>query len=684
MHIGVQIRHVSGSGSLDASIRYYYVCRQAGSVLLAWFWQGKHKSWRVSTLRIGEAELEQDLLASPPRIKVSEHSSAMPPWAHELEGLDWGAFERETERAGASSKPSLRQRAERRLEKIEPLLARQQEVLDSTNPLRKLNQLAGQIGLREHPHRLALWFFAFLLHGCRLIALKPATHLNGTWSREEGENAKNKKGRGYITGSRHGWPSYLFKEKVIDVYARDCKLGVTLASIHTESLYKDFGCKFRADAHGTRTAFHPEGKPFPTYQQFRYIIVKRFGLSSVQKARFGESRSLRSAAVDHGHYTERTTHVLQGIEFDAYVCDSRALAGFSDGPMQSLSVCRALCSTTGAVVGIGFGLGSENQDAYRSMLFCMAVDKRTIAHLYGIPETDLDWPISGLAPSLLSDRGPGGHPSLIRPNADWEAAIKSITMSYHGQGKPTVESGNPKSVVLEGAPSYFQSDLSLHHLMKREVLLAAADNRTRNVLERIPLEMRSEFLREGYVATPECYWKFLTKRLRTCAVHIPIDSAVRSFCNPIRMNVTRHGISYKGIHYHSMELRESGAHEEAVRRGVTFVDAYCLLLVVRYMWVEFKGRLYQVEALRRTQFDDQDLYIPLSALEEIAAVSKELNSRTREASVAAKSEIKRVFKETTGHGWSAGGRRSGTPKRSGGASAEEAKVLRSKLGRRSA
>lgn len=610
---------------------------------------------------------------------AEQHS--LPEWLVDLpEGVAFGSLDE----AGGSRKRTNRQQVELRMKAIAPLLDREQDILNSGDPLAAVARIGRKQCPQVHASRLQLWFFTYLLHGRNIWALLAPTHRNGTWSREQEHHKTKKFGRPSLDkGDKHGWSSIHFTDSVIHAYQRRCGLGKTMRKIYRRAIVDDFGCRVTRDERGQERIYHPKNLPFPTYGQFRCVVVNEFGLEQVQVTVYGQARMLRVAIVDAGNYTQQYANVLENIEVDAYRCAARPTAMYSDEAMPVLIVARAICSTTGAVVGIGFSLGGETKEAYRSMLFSMAIPKKDLARLYGIPEKMLHWPMQGMCRSLLSDRGPGGQESLLEDLQN-KFPVKSITASYHGQGKPQVESGNPKSVELEGEPSYVLSDLDVPEMMKQEIMRAARDNRTRQISARLSDEVIRDFLRLGYVATPENYWKYLTDRMRTSAQHMDFTRAVRAFCKPIVFQIDKTGVSLGSRYYTSTAFRESGTHEGAVRANLKNLKGYCLPMATRYVWVEIAGHLHELEAMRRTRIDQDEFLLPLSSLQDTAKAKAELDSRTRNSAEATAVQTAIDFKELTGKSWDSGTRKKGSPKKGRGTTTHEAQVIKGQRIRKAA
>jgi hypothetical protein len=98
-------------------------------------------------------------------------------------------------------------------------------------------------------------------------------------------------------------------------------------------------------------------------------------------------------------------------------------------------------------------------------------------------------------------------------------------------------------------------------------------------------------------------------------------------------------------------------------------------MVTRYVWVEVKGQLIEVEASPRVRMDGEDLYVPLSQLEHVAEERRILKAATRENADAADVDARLKFETATGRSWDAGDRRAGSPKKPTGTTGQEVKVL---------
>ena len=675
MHRGTQLTAPNGWGDLENNERYYFSGKHENQVLIVSFYIHKG-NWRVSQRHLANEAFEEALTGSPKKIIKIHEQYVLPPWLHQLEDVDFDSSE---EIRYKKKKQKYIDQVKSRKTAIEPLLERQSEILTSDDPLSLITKIGRERAPKQHPYRLQLWFFAFILHGNNEWALKASQHAIGKWNRADKKYGLKKFGRTYKEkGTEYGWSSLHFAQKVEKTYLSYCGQYKTMTSIYNRAMLDNFGCEVQKHDSGRRSIYQPNNQPYPSYSQYRQIVVHSFGLDAVQTAVYGQVRMRNRATVNEGSYVAQFKNVLESIEVDAYRCDDRPHAVFSDEAMPALIVARAICVKTGAVVGVGFSLGGENREAYRSMLLCMALPKPLVAKLYGIPEKMLDWPMFGLSPSMLSDRGPAGFESLF-DHLEVKIPVKSGAPSYQPRSKPFVEGSNPKSVLQQGAPSFILSDLDLQSMMRRELMRAVKQNRSKDISSHMSEQEIVEFNRLGLTATPQAYWAYLSDRLRTSGYNMSPNQAIKAFCKPVKLEVDSTGVLLHKRHYSSEAFRSEGLHAQAVRVKAKELKGYCIPLATRYVWMEFAGKLIELEALKSGSSNGEDYFIPLSVLEDLGKALSELQSRTRKSGRAANIEVENEFEELTRKAWGAGTSRSGTPKRGRGTVTHETAVLNDKI-----
>lgn len=671
MHVGEQFHVPEGAGSLRKGVRYYVARPREHDILIAWF-ERKSTGWRVHCMWVGRDLLMHAMKEDPPTALRCEPQLTVPPWLEKECGLNYDELE---EYRSWARKETYRVQATRRLIEISPALDAENEILSSDNPLSEIVRQCAKAGSKTHPHRLQVWFFAYVLHGHDLWSLKRPAGGVGLWNRREEPHRSKKLGRPSLSGRSYGWPSALMREDIISAYKRYGGLGVYMQRIHAIALERVFKCTVTKDASGQSVITQPQNRPFPSYGQFRYVVTQHYGLEAVQRALYGNARIRRCAVSDEGAYSGQYANLLESFEIDAYVVEDRPKSYLDGQTMPALYVVRGKCPHSKAIVGVGASLGSENKQAYRSMLLCASLPKSVIARLYGMGETIDDWEMVGLPPQIVSDRGPAGSDKLIRRSED-QPVIKTETPSYDGQSKPFVESGNPRSVKVEGAPSYVQSDLTVAQMVKREILEAVRMNEATSISDRLSNEEVIEFRKRGWSATPNNLWKLRTEQLRSSAHCLSVEQAVRRFAEPCEVEVDKRGVKFRKNWYSSKIFRDTKVMGQLVDGGALNLRAYIVPISARIIWVEVKGVLIELEPIRISRVDMDEFEVSLFEQDLYVEERRRLDSDTRIASEAASLRARTDFVEVTGKNWSDGERRSGKPKRPTGTVAAEVEIIR--------
>lgn len=675
MHFGTQISTRNGYGTLMAGTTYYFAGRVADHARLARFVKTK-RSWRVFCLLLPVVDFECALTSSPPLIEANPVQRALPPWLDSESPIDYDEME---DQRYHEKKHTYQDQVNNRLEQIRCLLDSEELILQNKDALKEIARIARDSGVRAHPHRLQLWFFAYILHAHEYWSLKHPTQQMGKWSRAEEEHKDRRFGLPHPNGAGYGWPSWKMHEQIVLSYKKRRGLGTTMQTIHRDALREDFGCVFVEVEDGAFECFHPEGKCFPSYGQFRYQVLKKYTLEEVRMARFGSASLRENAKVELGNVTEKYADLMESIEVDAFFVKERPRSMFSNEIMPPLVVVRGICVTSAEIVGIGFSLGGENADAYRSMLFCAAVPKNYIAKIYGIPpKMLLSWIAQGLPPSITSDRGPAGGKKLVADALKEKFPIKTIAASYHGQGKAVIEASHPHNDQIDGQPTYVLSNLNTIEMVKKHVMLAASENHSRDISVRLNDEAIFEFQRNKWPATPHNFWKYLSDRLRTAARPLAIEQAVRSFLPEIELHVDNHGIRYGQHYYSSKYFIESGAHASIASLRKLVLKGYCVPLATRFVWAEIKGKLFELKAVRRMPTDAEDTNLSLLEVDQSEAARAALQAHTRLSIESASGAVASDFEKVTGKRWSGGKRVKGSPKRKNSKTDQEARIISGK------
>lgn len=679
MNFGDQLIAPQGYQCLMSDQAYYFAGFRSERALLVWFVPVRH-GWRVYTMHMARADFDSARKTDPPLIQNGAVQHRVPPWLWPEEGINYDELE---ERRYKERKESYRAQAERRLARITPALQLAEQILGNSKPLKAVVRVCSKAGIKEHPHRLQLWFFAKILHlGAGIWALKRPTGQCGGWDRTDNGHADVKYGRPALDDPKSGYSSATIRDQIMRSYASRCGLGRTMSSIHRDALREDFGCVTVLDRAGNEITVHPHNRPFPSYGQFRAVVVSNLGLDQVRHNLFGEARIRNRRGYDQGSYNSQYANLLEDVQIDAYFVADRPRSLYSNDPMPRLAVVRAKCSHSAANVGVGFALEGESEEAYRAALFCAAVPKELICRLYGLDADLVRWDMQGLPPACLSDRGPAGTSVLVMDLAE-RFPLKAVAPSNTPKSKASVEAGNPRDIELEGAPTYVQSDLTIPQLIKREVTEAVLKNHQTDICERLTNEEVCEFRRRGWAANPQNLWRFRSEQMRTDARQISIEQAVRRFLTPIKVPVDRRGVNFRTHWYSSKAFRDAKVQERLSSNPDLELTAYAISMALTLIWVEVDGRLMELTPHRITRVGQEEFAVCVFEAEAIQRARAALGSATRQVAEAAELGAAIAFEASTGKGWSDGRRKPGRPKPPTGATRQEAKITKGRVGSKS-
>ena len=658
MHIGCQFTAPEGCGSLVSSTDYYLLCNRPDldAMTFAWFSRQKHE-WRVNLIRLTRDNVEAALRDG--RLVMSITQSSVPPWLRSIEGVSID----ELEAGRRESAKSYREYAQSRLATITPFLNQEFEhAFDGAARPEKLfkKTLAAlwepqsddtpSVTMAEPPEsnqphnppnalRTFLWYCTFRLFGRQIESLIPAYSGIGNWSRDKWIGDAKRLGRpNKSSGSLHGHSAVAIADRIQDAYVRNVDLGRTMVAIHEKALREEFGCKVQTLTNGSKSWFHPEDLAFPTYQQFRYWVLKKFSLEDVQRNRWGEARFRSRMAATAGSFSQDSANYLETAEADVYYIPELPRQVLSRDPAPALLVCRLADMATGNIFGVGFSSGGETAEAYALANFCAVVPRTLMGRIFGIPLTDDDWIGRGLPSRGIYDRGAG---SSSKADGVGQAAspIKELAPSWSGQSKATVESSHPRHTNLEGEPTYVISNLNVFQMAVRELLRTPAENHRKDAVGRLTPQM----LLDGVPGNPAAITKYLVDRLRTSAIPMATDVAVRKYLRPVEFIQKKDGLWLGDLHFSHSHLHEHGlptrvpTDQQLTIKG--FVYPYSLYLA----WVEIKGRLYEVEPFLRIRDDREQLQITLADLRNLGEMRRAAAALQREHGAAAMSEFQSQF-----------------------------------------
>lgn len=654
MHCGSQLMAPEGWRTLRAGDTYHFLRNRKGRILLLRFVGDQKHQAQVHLIMLPQGGFEDAV--DDGRIVVCPEQDALPPWLSKFEDIDLSQIDVLRPR----DKKSHASRIEERLLALLPALQQSDAVLEAVNPDRLLNAIARNCQPVQNETRYRLWFYTYLCFGRNSWALLPPFHNTGHHDRFAYPNSKQ--GRtNKAFGKHYGFgclPEVV--ETCIRGWLKHSGLKRSLQEVYRRTMISEFKCRTIETLFGTLDFVQPDGKPFPTYWQFRYRVFQKFGLTSIQLTLYGKVRHRARLAATQGAFSEAVANLMERIDADAYNTEDLPKGFIEGSTLPALSVVVARDWLSGLKLGIGFSFGAERTSAYRAMLFCMAVPKDFYCSLFGIKIERRHWPNEGMPGFLSLDRGPGASKNL-QADLISKMPIREIVPSWAAQSKANVESSHPRSVDVDGAPLYLQSDLTPVQLAKQEIYRLLNYNRTADMSER--------FQPVGDLAyvppDPLSLWEYYDRRFRNDALPIPIAEAVRAFLIPVELTITEKGVWLYEQCYLSNQFRETGLLDKLKRspHTVLTLSGYMLEMAVRHIWVEYEGRLFMLAAKLRLRDDEELLYLSHKELEQWHDARQVVRSAFGPHQQAVTVETMRAFEADVGKPWGAGRLRQGKPKK---------------------
>lgn len=660
MLIGTQIIAAEGYQVLQKKVTYHFLKNDyaLNKVFLAVFGGYADAKPSAGLVVVNRNQFEKGIEVG--MIQVCPEQLKMPPWLSALEGLDLSLID--NFRLNAQKPHS--ERVRERVMLISGALEKIEEIFKADNPELEINRCARTCEPIQNESRFRLWLLTYLSFGRNQWVLLPPFHRAGQWNRLDYPDTKFG-ATSLAFGKYFGYGSdQALINKCEEGYIKYAKLGKTLMSIYRSVMIGTFGCQVTKipspiNPHKKIDVYvHAGGDRFPTYGQFKYRVVKKYGIEQVQKTLYGRVRYRTRLAPSQGSFSAAVANLMERVEADGYYTKERPKGYLNDSYFEPLCVVRGRDYTSGLLVGIGFSLNKERSEAYRMMLFSMAIPKVFFCSLFGITIQKEDWPSEGLPPFFGVDRGPGAKRDLISELED-RFPIKDMAPSYSGQSKATIESSHPKHYKSEGEPYYIKSNLTPVELAKKEIQDTIIYNQIADMSGRMQPNPDMAYVRH----TPLEIWNFYNERFRSDAQPISLVDAVKTFLTKVELTVKHDGVWMKGQKYDSKELREAGILETVVSSSSIKVNGYCLDLTTRYIWIELKERLLMLEAQMRIRDDDNMLYVSLSELEQWQQLRNQLSSEHRAVIHATASRFQSDFESNTGKRYDHGTIVFGSPKK---------------------
>lgn len=638
MMVGTQIEAPEGWRELVKGLVYHFLCSGApnDTVRLVEFHETK-KGYRPHLIHVQRGSFESALQSGA--VRVCTNQRKMPPWLPELDGAQY----RDIDALRPQGSLRYREYVDQRFTQIAELVARLDTILVAKDPMALIGAHARSLEPAQNAGRLKLWFFTYIAYGCNIWSLMRANHLIGHWDRGSEQHANTRFGRPGVRGKGSGYSAVLMRDRMVNFYLSHAGLGATLKSVYLDMLKDEFGCRART-VDGVKRLFHPDGLPYPTYSQFYYAIQRELGSECVKKTRHGSAYMRENVAPSVGRFTHELANLLEKAEMDGYYNKARPRSVLDGREMEPLVVVRLLCPTSGAIVGLGFSLGGETNEAYRMAMFSAAISKAKFCRLFGITNiSEEEWPARGLPAFMVTDRGPGAIDRVIQ-DARKRMPIRQIAPSHQGQSKASIESSHPRSSKMVGPPMHQVSGLDVIGMVRKLIHLASRDNHTSNIRDRL-LGLKDG---EHVVATPHHAWNFLSSVGRTAAFPLEFDEAVRTFLTPVELVMNRDELLLQRRIYDSPELRELGLYETIGVGQSIKLQGYCLSLCVRHCWVEVGNRLIELTAKLPLRVSEQRTYVSLQDLTTESEAYTVQQAKQREHATAASIEYMTKYEEETG------------------------------------
>lgn len=628
MAIGTQYTAPNGWIFLKPNVRYWRVGDSTDKVftVLAVFGEDKPS---VDVVRLPRRDFEQGLQKEA--VLTAEVQMTLPPWLHELEGLDLSRTDTQPRRI-AHGKRTHRSIVDNRLTLIADALQHLPAILSAPNPLRVINRFAAEAEPPQNTARFRTWLLAYVCCGDNEWSLIENMHRNGKWDRNTEERLKVVRGRPSIHFAHRPYHprDEDMQEKIKAGYLRFSRLGKSMHEIYALSMTAVFKCVPAPDAMGHPYWLQPEGHPFPSFGQFDYGCEIAFKPSSRQVTLYGEVRFRNKLAAIVGRVSEGVANLLEKCSIDASFSKLFPRGVLDDHLAPRICIVKLVCQAAGTVNGIGFALGGEKARAYKMALFCCAINKSRWGRFFGMEITEDDIPGEGLPANYASDRGAFVAEEVSQVLSAMKAG-REMSPTHNPQSNATVESKNAREMHARGIPTYTVTKMNSIQLARYSINQVAEVNRSGSAVDRVTREMADEIQN----AVPIEVWKFLDKRARNDSKAISFDEAVRRFLTPVIFR-SRNGMLFLKAMRYTSDALEGSSLPKLIRNCDGFeIHGYIIDIVVRFAWIEHEGHLIEVEARDPMRDDDEVLYQTVDDLDEYEAKMQKLRAVQRDGRAVA-------------------------------------------------
>jgi hypothetical protein len=565
----------------------------------------------------------------------------LPSWLARFEGKDLAKVPELNEIRGKKV-ITVRAEAERRVACIGSAIAQIPKILASPRRHKLLNQLAEAAG--QNWARFQLWFYLYVAYGRVAWPLMPDRKNLGNWDRKDEKYKDREFGttRIHFSGTPQCWTSEDMVEAIVTDFKSFAEQGMRMVDVWSLGI-RSRGAKILEDEERP-TAYHPAGDPIYSYDKFRYYCEEELGRKFVRERLYGKEAVEDEGQPIAGGQSDGIMALGQRAHFDTAHVKQLPLSYIGNYPLPpllSVDLTDAACSH---IDGIGFSLGSEKTRGYRYALFCAAIDKVRFGQIIGYPISSTQWRGKGLPASIFSDRGPGASKEL-RAAAPWISSFR-MSRSRRPRDNGQSEGKHDRRKKRAGRIVHEVSNLTVNLLMKREVERVILKNWTDSALGKIP----DEAVVEKGVSTPAQFRQWLEEdKFRSDLIQITFEEAVRAFLDPVTLVYDGGVIRLKTRTYRVTEPLAKALGR--IRTG-TELPGFVYQLATRFIWLDIRGELFEIEAFGKDRPDVLNASLP--ELEVIADRRSKVEGARRAVNPMRTAAAHQKFKRETGKEWLGG------------------------------
>lgn len=586
-------------------------------------------------------------------INNAEDAVCMPPWLESLEGKNLDRIDLVRDKA----KIKHAEIAHKRHFCVAEVLQRWPQLLLQDDFIHAMNTVIRGIRPSQNETRVRLWFFTYLSFAQNIWSLLPAYFDINTFALPV-EETSPKRGRPSNQGAHHGFNCDGEMIRLcVEGYRSFPAKGRAWHEIYAYVLHHQFGCTVRFRQEGDFEILQPEGKPFPSLGQFKYHVCKVVPQIEREIIRFGKTRTRNRNTAPKGSYTGELAYLMEKFEVDAFTVEAHPTSIKTGGAAPRLYVVRIICIASGLIVGIGFGFGSEDADAYKSALFCACVDKAYFCSLYGLKIEPEHWPSIGLGLEYIADRGHGSCNDVVE-KLRGIVGVTGMPPTSEPQSHGSIESSHPREPKRAGIKLYKVSRCDVIGLARASILEVLQHNAASDCTRRLTLEMS----KANVVPTPIGIWNYLDGIGRNAAQSVELKTAIRLFTTPVDFMMKRGQLVLGWTNYISEELKATGLLDQSKRLDAVPLDGFALQMCARKTWICIGMDVIEVELNFPYRCGKEQKFIPLSQVLDHAQVVTDGVSKTETRKAAAKLHTMQSAKDMISGANTAPQERKGAPK----------------------